>query len=223
MKQTSVPGAFWYAWAITILRLIDQIAVCKRSNLAEDRFLAHQTRKYLCSCNQIENLLCLLFPFSINYAKIHTMASRPTERIEQIKTGFRIRPRYIILFFILTIFVLGGVYLSQRTKLSSIAEKKIELQTKLDAKKVEQERLERMLEYMQTTDYKIQYAREKLGYVFEDDWKFYDDSQDAKVTPKLAETPTPLPALTTPTAKPSPTPTPMPTTAPNVTVVTMGP
>ena len=151
------------------------------------------------------------------------MASKPTERIERIRTGFRIRPRYIILFFILTIFVLGGVYLSQRTKLSSIAEEKIELQTKLDAKKVEQERLERMLEYMQTTDYKIQYAREKLGYVFEDDWKFYDDSQDAKVTPKLAETPTPLPALTTPTAKPSPTPTPMPTTAPNVTVVTMGP
>ncbi len=151
------------------------------------------------------------------------MASRPTERIEQMKTGFRIRPRYIILFFILTIFVLGGVYLSQRTKLSSIAEEKVKLQTNLDAKKVEQERLERMLEYMQTTDYKIQYAREKLGYVFEDDWKFYDDSQDAKVTPKLAETPTPLPALTTPTAKPSPTPTPMPTTPPNVTVVTMGP
>ena len=72
------------------------------------------------------------------------MVSRPTERIEQIKTGFRIRPRYIILFFILTIFVLGGVYLSQRTKLSSIAEEKIELQTKLDTKKVEQERLERM-------------------------------------------------------------------------------
>ena len=151
------------------------------------------------------------------------MASKPTERIEQIRTGLRIRPRHIILFFILTIFVLGGVYLSQRTKLSSIAEEKVKLQTNLDAKKVEQERLERMLEYMQTTDYKIQYAREKLGYVFEDDWKFYDDSQDAKVTPKLAETPTPLPALTTPTAKPSPTPTPMPTTAPNVTVVTMGP
>ena len=175
------------------------------------------------SCNQIENLLCLPFPIFTNYAKIHTMASRPTERIEHIKTGFRIRPRYIILFFILTIFVLGGVYLSQRTKLSSIAEDKTALQTELDAKKVEQERLERMLEYMQTTDYKIQYAREKLGYVFEDDWKFYDDSQDAEVTPKLAESPTPLPALTTPTAKPSPTPTPMPTTAPNVTVVTMGP
>ena len=149
---------------------------------------------------------------------------RPTERIEQIVTGgFRIRSRYLILFFILVFFVLGGVYLSQQTKLESIASQKVDLQTQLDSLKVDEERLERMLEYMQTTDYKIQYAREKLGYVFEDDWKFYDDSQDAKVTPKLAETPTPLPALTTPTAKPSPTPTPMPTTAPNVTVVTMGP
>ena len=171
--------------------------------------------------------MCLLFYFSAKCANIHTMANRPidrpTERIEHVPTGFRIRSRYLILFFILVFFVLGGVYLSQQTKLESIASKKVELQTQLDSLKVEEERLERMLEYMQTTDYKIQYAREKLGYVFEDDWKFYDDSQDAEVTPKLAESPTPLPALTTPTAKPSPTPTPMPTTAPNVTVVTMGP
>ena len=151
------------------------------------------------------------------------MANRPTERLEHLKTGFRIRPRYIILFFILTFFVLGGVFLSQQTKLTSIAEEKITLQTQLDAKKVEQERLERMLEYMQTTDYMIQYAREKLGYVFEDDWKFYDDSVNAKVTPRMAETPTPVPALTTPTPLPSPTKAPMPTSAPDITVITMGP
>ncbi|MDD4312014.1 MAG: hypothetical protein PHW41_05995 [Eubacteriales bacterium] len=150
------------------------------------------------------------------------MANRPTERLEHIKTGFRIRPRYIILFFILTFFVLGGVYLSQRTKLASIAEEKIELQTRLDLKKVEQERLERMLEYMHTTDYMIQYAREKLGYVFENDWKFYDDSGEVKVTPKLAETPTPVPALTTPSPKPTATPTPLPTSAPDDDVVTLG-
>ena len=150
------------------------------------------------------------------------MANRPTERIEHMKTGFRIRPRYIILFFILTFFVLGGVFLSQQTKLSSIAEEKVTLQTKLDEKKVEQERLERMLEYMQTTDYMIQYAREKLGYVFEGDWKFYDDSSETKVTPKLAETPTPIPALTTPSTKPTATPTPMPTTPPDADIITLG-
>ncbi|NLI55051.1 MAG: hypothetical protein GX417_12145 [Clostridiales bacterium] len=143
--------------------------------------------------------------------------------MERIRTGFRIRPRYIILFFILTFFVLGGVYLSQQTKLKSIAEQKVELQTELDSLNVQQERLERMLEYMQTTDYLIQYAREKLGYVFEGDWKFYDDSATAQVTPKLAETPTPVPALTTPIPSPSPTPTPMPTTPPDVAVVTLAP
>lgn len=184
------------------------------------------------SCNQIENLLCLPFYFDTNCAKIHTMAKRPsekternerTERFERIRTEFRIRPRYLILFFILTFFVLGGVYLSQQTKLTTIADEKIELQAQLDILKVEEERLERMLEYMRTTDYMIQYAREKLGYVFEDDWKFYDDSAEAKVTPKLAETPTPVPALTTPTMKPTPTPSPLPTTAPGTTVVTMAP
>ena len=163
------------------------------------------------------------------------MAKRPTqktehneytERLERIRSGFRLRPRYIILFFILTFFVLGGVYLSQQTKLSSIADEKVALQTQLDQKKVEEERLERMLEYMRTTDYMIQYAREKLGYVFADDWKFYDDSADVKVTPKMAETPTPVPALTTPSGSPSPTPAPLPTTAPDdsgTVIVTMEP
>jgi len=160
------------------------------------------------------------------------MANRPsekternerTERLERVRAGFRIRPRYLILFFILTFFVLGGVYLSQQTKLSTIAEEKVKLQTELDQKKVEEERLERMLEYMRTTDYMIQYAREKLGYVFPDDFKFYDDSADVKVTPKMAETPTPVPALTTPMPSPTPTTAPLPTTAPGTTVVTMRP
>ena len=149
---------------------------------------------------------------------------RPTERIEQIVTGgFRIRSRYLILFFILVFFVLGGVYLSQQTKLESIASQKVDLQTQLDSLKVDEERLERMLEYMQTTDYKIPYAREKLGYVFEGDWKFFDDSTTAKATPKYAETPTPLPALTTPSPKPTAAPTPIPTSPPDIAVVTLAP
>lgn len=147
----------------------------------------------------------------------------PNRPVEPKRTGFYLRPRYIILFFILVFFVLGGVFLSQQTKLSSIAEEKVTLQTKLDQKKVDEERLERMLEYMQTTDYKIQYAREKLGYVFGDDWKFYDDSAAATVVPKLAETPTPLPALTTPSPSAKPSTTPAPTPDDSVPIVTLGP
>jgi cell division protein FtsB len=152
-----------------------------------------------------------------------TQETKRTERIERIKTGLRIRPRYLILFFILTFFVLGGVYLSQQTKLTSISQEKVVLQAELDTLRVEEERLERMLEYMRTTDYMIQYAREKLGYVFADDFKFFDDTKNAKVTPKMAETPTPVPALTTPIPLPTAQPTPLPTTAPGVTVITMGP
>ena len=149
---------------------------------------------------------------------------RPTERIEQVVTGgFRIHSRYLILFFILVFFILGGVYLSQQTKLESIAAQKVDKQTQLDSLKVEEERLERMLEYMQTTDYKIQYAREKLGYVFEGDWKFFDDSASVKVTPKYADTPAPPPALTTPEPKPTAAPTPIPTSPPDIAVVTLAP
>ncbi len=140
---------------------------------------------------------------------IHIMPNRP---IEPKRTGLYIRPRYIILFFTLVFFVLGGVFLSQQTKLTSIADEKKTLQTKLDQMKVDEERLERMLEYMQTTDYKIQYAREKLGYVFQDDWKFYDDSANVAVTPKLAKTPTRCPRSRRPARRqyrvrtPAPTP-----------------
>lgn len=148
------------------------------------------------------------------------------KQFDRTKSGIRIRPRYIILFFILTFFVLGGVFLSQQTKLKSIAEDKVALQAELDSHKVEQERLERMLEYMQTTEYLVQYAREKLGYVFPDDWKFYDTiteagkstAQDAGDLPVGTASPSP-----SPTPRPSPTPSPSP--SPNgstPTIITLG-
>lgn len=151
------------------------------------------------------------------------MANKQAERP---KTGIRIRPRYIILFFILTFFVLGGVFLSQQTKLKSIAEDKVALQAELDSYKVDQERLERMLEYMQTNEYLVQYAREKLGYVFPDDWKFYENTtdtekntaQDAGDLPVGTASPTP-----SPTPRPSPTPSPSPTPkGPAPSVITLG-
>lgn len=94
------------------------------------------------------------------------------------KSIFKFRPSYVLLAFLLTFFVLGGVYLSQQTTLTSIAEEKVRLQAELDAVRVEEERLERMLEYMQTDEYLLQYAREKLGYVLPDDIKFYEEDSE---------------------------------------------
>lgn len=86
----------------------------------------------------------------------------------------KLRFRYIVLLLLFCLCVMGGIYLSQETRMETISKEKAELQSELDSLKVEQERLERMLEYMQTDDYLLQYAREKLGYVFPDDVKFYE-------------------------------------------------
>ena len=85
---------------------------------------------------------------------------------------FHIKAGYIMLAFLLAFCVLGGIYLSQETRLDTIAADTETLQAELDALLVEEERLSRMLEYMQTNDYLLQYAREKLGYVYPDDYKF---------------------------------------------------
>lgn len=91
------------------------------------------------------------------------------------KVRIKLRARYVILAFLLAFCIMGGIYLSQQTTLTTIAEDTEKLESELDALEVEEERLERMLEYMQTDEYLLQYAREKLGYVFPDDIKFYDE------------------------------------------------
>ena len=91
------------------------------------------------------------------------------------KVRFKLRARYVILAFLLAFCIMGGIYLSQQTTLDTIAEDTEKHESELDALEVEEERLERMLEYMQTDEYLLQYAREKLGYVFPDDIKFYDE------------------------------------------------
>ncbi|MBQ3663572.1 MAG: septum formation initiator family protein [Clostridia bacterium] len=90
------------------------------------------------------------------------------------KKKFRLRAGYVILAFLLLVCILGGVYLSQETRIETIAAEKATLQSELDKLKVEEERLERTLEYMGTNDYLLQYAREKLGYVYRNDIKFVE-------------------------------------------------
>ncbi len=117
----------------------------------------------------------------------------------------KFKPRYVILTFLLTFFILGGVYLSQQTRMESIAAQKAELQVQLDTLNVEEERLDRMLEYMQTDEYLIQYCREKLGYVFADDIKFYNNGGTTSAAGIANANPEEAPVATS-SAKPSVTP-----------------
>lgn len=143
---------------------------------------------------------------------------KTTEATQTTDRRWIIRPRYLFLFFLLMTFILAGVYISQRSKLSSIAQEKESLQATLDGLTVEKERLEQMLEYMETDDYLEQYAREKLGYVYPDDIKF-SDSDTSYTSPLATAVPTSMPESTAdlrPSPTPAPTlpPTPTPTLAP---------
>lgn len=143
---------------------------------------------------------------------------KSTAQTQSDSSQWIVRPLYLILFFLLMTFLLGGVFLSQQTKLASIADEKASLQTTLDGLTVEKERLEQMLEYMETDAYLEQYAREKLGYVYPDDIKF-SDSESSFTSPLATSVPTSLPESTAdlrPTPTPAPTlpPTPTPTLAP---------
>lgn len=64
------------------------------------------------------------------------------------------------------------VYCSQESKLKSIYAEQNELQGQIDALGSEEERLEYMIEYAQSDEYLLQYAREKLGYIKSDEIKF---------------------------------------------------
>ncbi len=72
--------------------------------------------------------------------------------------------------------VLGGlfclVFLSQQSKLDAIYQEQAALSSEKAALEMEKERIEYMIEYAQSEEYILQYAREKLGFVRPDDVKF---------------------------------------------------
>ncbi len=88
-----------------------------------------------------------------------------------------LRPRHVFVCCLVALLVLFGIAISQSGKLQEIEKKQQELTTKYDALKLEEQRLESMLEYAQTDEYLAQYAREKFGYLRPEDYKFYIDEK----------------------------------------------
>lgn len=60
----------------------------------------------------------------------------------------------------------------QQAKLNEIAAKQAALDEQYAALQAEEQRLEYMIEYAKSDEYRVQYAREKLGLVLPDDIKF---------------------------------------------------
>jgi len=88
-----------------------------------------------------------------------------------------------ILFWLCVLMVIGAgfaaVMLSQQDKLNQLRQEQAALTEEYDGLMVETERLRRMLDYVNTEQYMLQYAREKLGYVMPEDIRFYKNETPA--------------------------------------------
>lgn len=89
-----------------------------------------------------------------------------------------IRPVYVFLACAAICAALVVVMFTQTATEQELAERRALLQTEYDALKVEEQRLEGMLEYVKTDEYLLQYAREKLGYVLPGEYKFYKEQDE---------------------------------------------
>jgi len=91
----------------------------------------------------------------------------------------RFRPVHVFLCCLLVVGAMGAVMVTQEAKLHEIAEEQNTLQAQLDRQLLEEQRLNRMQEYVETDEYLAQYAREKFGYVLPEDFKFYREEANA--------------------------------------------
>jgi len=63
----------------------------------------------------------------------------------------------------------GAVFFAQQQKLASIDKEQEQYEKELLALQNEKVRIERMIEYAKTEQYRLEYAREVLGFVMPDD------------------------------------------------------
>lgn len=76
-----------------------------------------------------------------------------------------VKPKFLLILSAVLIAAFCFVLNSQEVKLREIEAEQQQLTLELNGLKIEEQRIERMIEYSHTDEYLIQYAREKLGYV----------------------------------------------------------
>lgn len=84
----------------------------------------------------------------------------------------QVTPKFFVLLMLVCLVAAGFVFVSQEQKRIEIDKETATLQKEYDELLSEKQRIEYMIEYAQSDTYRIQYAREKLGYVGENDVKF---------------------------------------------------
>ena len=84
-----------------------------------------------------------------------------------------LRPGHIFLACAICLALVFVLIYSQQEKLAEVRAEQERLQAQHDQLLLEEQMLERMIEFANTDDYIEQIAREKLGYVWPNDYKFY--------------------------------------------------
>jgi cell division protein FtsB len=90
----------------------------------------------------------------------------------------KLKPRHILLVSMIVLIGIACLAIPQQQKLAQINTEKQILEQKLAQLELEEQLLMRMIEYAHTDEYIEQIAREKLGYVWPDDIKFYREEQE---------------------------------------------
>jgi len=85
----------------------------------------------------------------------------------------KLTSRFFILLSLTFMGIAVIVYFSQERKLDEIRKEQEELSLTYQELLNEQQRIEYMIEYAQSEEYLLQYAREKLGYVYDNELKFH--------------------------------------------------
>lgn len=88
------------------------------------------------------------------------------------KRRLRVTPRFAALIMLACALFACAVFLSQQQKLVELRAKEAALAGEYAALQAEEQRLEYMIEYARSNEYRLQYAREKLGLVLPGDIKF---------------------------------------------------
>lgn len=112
------------------------------------------------------------------------------------------KPVYFFLLLLLDAIVVAGIYIPQRANIRAAQDRLEDTQNQLNAIKIEYERQQENLEYMKTTDYKLQQGSAKYGWHYEEDTLLRDSDSRS-----LAGSPLPL-TSPSPTKEPSFTPLP---------------
>lgn len=87
----------------------------------------------------------------------------------------KIRFRFIVFAFLAGACAVGAVFWSQEQKLNEIRAEQAALQANYDALQNEKQRTELMIEYAHSSEYLLEYAREKLGFIMPDELLFEID------------------------------------------------